>query len=64
MPGGVSNVVIHGTRPDGTTVDFPPMNSIPAAVTVANEAVQDGVIVDYYITYTDSHGNEIRYDQV
>lgn len=34
------------------------------AQTVANAAVQDGTIIDYFITYTDPHGNEIRYDQV
>jgi len=59
-----SNFVVHGTTPTGTQVAYGPFNKLQTAINVASEAVQDGSIVDYYITYTDVHGNEIQYDQV
>lgn len=59
-----TNFVVHGTKPDGGAVDYGPFDTFHQAQNTADTGIENGDIVDYYITYTDVHGNTIEYDNV
>jgi hypothetical protein len=59
-----SNFVVHGTTSTGSQVAFGPFANLNTAQGVATDAMNDGQIIDYYITYVDVHGNNVTYEQV
>lgn len=61
-PGGHDFYVI-GTKTDSSIISNGPYNTLNEAISAGNDAIASGDIVSYVVRYTDSHGNQVDYDQ-
>jgi hypothetical protein len=61
IPG--SDFIVHGIKQDSTAIDFGPFPTLNEAIQFGDDQLSSGNIVDYNISYTDVHGNNVPYEQ-
>lgn len=62
-PPGGHDFMVHGTKNDSSQINYGPFNTLNEAKSFGDDMVASDAIESYYITYTDSHGNQVDYDQ-